>query len=128
MKKILIVEDDEATQSIYAGRLNDGSAEILQATTILQARTLLTDSCEDVAVMIFDGNVPWKPGDKSGTTVSLIVGIRAGGICDKKFSGPMIATSFSRQLLAEQVAAGCDYACPKTAVPDLVKLILSNMG
>jgi CheY-like chemotaxis protein len=127
VKKILIVEDDKATQSIYAGLLN-GSAEILQATTISEAGILLADNHEDVALMVFDGNVPWKPGDKSGTTVSLIAGIRAGCICDKKFTGPMIATSFSRQLLAEQVAAGCDYACPKEAVTDLVKLLLGKLG
>jgi len=126
LKKILIVEDDEIIQDGYAGLLN-GFAEVLQAKTIQQAGIFLTDKHEDVALMVFDGNVPWEPEGNFGTTVSLIAGIRAGGTCDGKFTGPMIATSSSKRLLAEQIVAGCDYACPKKNVPELVKLLISKL-
>jgi CheY-like chemotaxis protein len=127
-KKVLIVEDDEVQQRFYAALLKD-SAEVLQATTISQAIILLADGREDVAIMVFDGNVPLKPEGGFVTTMYLIEGIRIDGVyCVEKFTGPMIATSSSKQLLAEQIAAGCDYACPKMVVPDLVKLLLHRLG
>lgn len=113
MKKILLVEDDQRFQDLYK-EIFEGSAEILSALTVGQAREVFANN-PDIAAIVMDFSVPGLESN----TLALVREIRKSG-----FDRPIIADSNMPACCRLLCLAGCDYECDKASVPDFLRKLL----
>lgn len=115
LPKILSVEDDRATQSLYAELLKD-TAHVLAAMTVEDGFRLFKEH-PDIRIVVMDGDVP----NDGMLTYTLTGEIRRAG-----FTGPMIASSSSQMFRDLLIAYGCDQAAAKSSVPEIVTALLAR--
>ena len=113
MKKVLIVDDDDSWQNIYALALSD-QVTIIPAFTIEDGERLFFGNL-DINAIVMDACVPGA----SPTTTPLVKKIR------QTFFGPMIAASSDSKYREILMTAGCDYQAAKG---DVARKIIEILG
>ena len=104
--KVLVVEDNEQWQAVFAGRYGE-QFELLQATTIEDGEELFFAN-PDIGIVVMDACVP---GDDPNS-IPLVRKI------SKTFTGKMIASSGSSMFRQMLVDAGCNHQCDKHILID----------
>jgi hypothetical protein len=107
-RKLLIIEDDEFIVDDYKRGIHNYD-RIIFAATIAEARTQFLAN-PDLAAIAVDACL----GSKEPNTLELIREMKF------RFRGPMIAISGLRENRALQLAAGCNEACKKDELPELL--------
>ena len=96
--KVLLIEDNEQLQNLFASMSKKLGVDLLQARTIREADLLFLEHKDTIDIIYIDGCVP---GDKFNTK-KLAEHIR------KSFCGPMIAISAVENYNIELLRAGCN--------------------
>jgi CheY-like chemotaxis protein len=114
MKRILIVEDKESQQSVYADQFGKYEVEISAAYDLGQAESIL-DHMPDLDLAVVDGCVPGYHYN----TGPFIKKLR------QKFAGQIVAASSDPRIRKEMLASGCDHQVEKYEVRDKVVELLN---
>lgn len=118
-RTIFILEDNEILQITYKRGFE--GYEVLQATSVHQARDLFLLHERDIALIVLDGYM--DRADAETTTLQFARDVRKIG-----FQGPMIATSGYSDMNEQLMEAGCDHMARKDEVFDLVKIHFASLN
>ncbi len=118
LPKVLVVEDNEMLQRMFARKL-EGKATVLAARTVEEARQLFAEN-PDVRVIALDGYLSSAlDGDRPIDTLPLIGEFR------ETFTGTMIAMATFPGHRQEMTGAGCDFQiCEKRMLTREVEILL----
>lgn len=106
--KVLLLDDDNLIQAEWAFRL-PAEVQALSAFDIEDAERYVREN-PDIALIAVDGCVP-------GNHLNTLPFVREAR---QAFRGPMVAVSSNPDFRFELLAAGCDYACEKSALPEKI--------
>ena len=110
---VLIIEDDELMQKMFAAQLR-GKLNLIMASTQDEARELFESHRQQIWAIVLNASIPGQEIN----TIELAQWLRS------QFKGLMIGTSAVPVFQCQLVDAGCDYGCNHS---ELAKLLLAEL-